>query len=277
MEHLTATLEALTFWATPGRMTVLDEEERLPNDLVGAVQLINGLLVHEFGAAHLGLHVPPERRGEIQLRSARSMVDRIRRLDPRPLDVARPPERRLVVNCRHFAVMACAVLRRGGVPVRARCGHATYFGPGEYGDHWIVEVWDAAGWRWVRVDPDLMVRERELDFDTFDIPAGRFLPGGEAWRLIRSGGADPDRFGTQQWWGAWFVRCNVVRDLAALNRVELLPWDAWGLMDRESAVGEGPADDLVDQVAAITAAADWPALRHLYESDARLTAPDALR
>lgn len=201
------------------------------------------------------------------------MVDRIREQDSSPLDATRAPERRLVVNCRHFAVLTCAVLRRAGLPVRARCGHATYFEPGAFIDHWIVELWDLAGGRWRRVDPDLSVRERDLDFDTFDMPDGRFLSGGEAWRLIRGGGADPDRFGVHEWWGAWFVRNNVVRDLAALNGVELLPWDAWGPMDRESPLGEGPADDLIDEVAAVTATASWPRLRELYEGDGRLTAP----
>jgi hypothetical protein len=272
-----ASQEELAFWATPGRMTTLADGRALPNDLPGALRLINGLLVHEAWAAVHGLDVPSERRDEIQLRSAADMVERIRQLDPRPLDAVRPPERRLVVNCRHFAVMACAILRRAGIPVRARCGHATYFEPGHLVDHWIVELRDAAGGRWIRADPDLSVGERDLDFDQLDIPAGRFLSGGEAWRLLRSGRADPERFGVHQWWGAWFVRCNVVRDLAALNKVEALPWDAWGLMDRESALGEGPADDLFDEVAAVTAAADWSGLRHLYEGDGRLTAPDGLR
>ncbi len=149
-------------------------------------------------------------------------------------------------------------------------------GPAAYGWHTELRRWAVSRLRWIRVDPDLTVSERGLDFDPIDIPAGRFLSGGEAWRLLRSGKAQPEQFGTQQWWGAWFVRCNVVRDLAALNKVELLPWDAWGLMDRESALGEGPADDLVDEVAAITTTADWPVLRHLYESDGRLTAPEAL-
>lgn len=237
--------KALEFWATPGRMTALDCVEAIPDDPSGALELVNGLLVHEASAPRHGLDAPGERRDEVQIRSATAMVDPIRELDSSPLDVARLPERRLVVNCRHFAVLTCVVLRRAGLPVRARCGHATYLEPGAFVDHWIVELWDAADERWRRVDPDLSVRERDLDFETFDMPAGRFLSGGEAWRLIRSSGADPERFGVHEWWGSWFVRCNVVRDLAALNRVELLPWDAWGLMDRESPAGEGAADDLV--------------------------------
>jgi hypothetical protein len=70
----------------------------LPADLDGAVRLVNGLLVHEVWASSNGLDVPTERHDEVQIRSAAAMVDRLRELDSSPLDVARPPERRLVVN-----------------------------------------------------------------------------------------------------------------------------------------------------------------------------------
>ena len=30
--------------------------------------------------------------------------------------------------------------------------------------------------------------------------------------------------------GAWFVAGNVVRDLAALNKHEMLAWEVWGIM-----------------------------------------------
>jgi hypothetical protein len=115
-----------------------------------------------------------------------------------------------------------------------------------------------------------------LGFDPYDLPAGQFLTGGEAWRWCRAGRADPTCFGISAWWGAWFVRNNVVRDLAALNKVEMLPWDSWGLMDRTSGLGQGPADQLVDDVAAVTAADDWSAARRLYAEDDRLRVPEAL-
>lgn len=49
------------------------------------------------------------------------------------------------------------------------------------------------------------------------------------------------------------MRCNVVRDLAALGGVEVLPWDAWGLAAKDEP--EVTADDLalLDAVAAATA------------------------
>ena len=46
-------------------------------------------------------------------------------------------------------------------------------------------------------------------------------------QLCRAGQANPDLFGVFDMHGMWFIRGNVVRDLAALNKVELLPWDCW--------------------------------------------------
>ena len=124
---------------------------------------------------------------------------------------------------------------------------------------------------------DVVLRQKlGLNFDPFNLPAGQFLAGGEAWRLCRAGRADPASFGISVWWGAWFVRNNVVRDLAALNKLELLPWDSWGLMDRTSGLGDGPADQLVDEVAAATSTANWAVVRRLYAGDDRLGVPDTL-
>jgi hypothetical protein len=48
-----------------------------------------------------------------------------------------------------------------------------------------------------------------------------------------------------------------VHDLAALNKVEVLCWDGWGLADREAG-DDVLAEDaaLLDRVAALTLAAD---------------------
>jgi hypothetical protein len=167
------------------------------------------------------------------------------------------------------------LLRRAGAPARARCGFATYFASDRFVDHWVVEHWDSRAAMWVRTDPqldDVQRRELDLDFDPLDLPEGRFLSGGEAWQLCRSGRADPDLFGILEYWGAWFVRNNVVRDLAALNKVELLPWDAWGLMETHD-VHDEQGDELVDQVATATCSDDWHAIRDLYDVEARLRVP----
>ena len=51
--------------------------------------------------------------------------------------------------------------------------------------------------------------------------------------VVPRGAADPSRFGVDgvpHVWGIAEVRGNAIRDLAALNKVEMLPWDAWGRM-----------------------------------------------
>ena len=73
-------------------------------------------------------------------------------------------------------------------------------------------------------------------------------------------------------WGSWFVRANVVRDLAALNKMELLPWDGWGLMSDTDEVDEN-IERLTDDVANTTVAGEWNELRHLYEGNDLLRVP----
>ena len=100
-----------------------------------------------------------------------------------------------------------------------------------------------------------------------DLPPDQFLSGGDAWRRCQAGTEDGDDFGIADMWGKWFIPGNVLRDLASLNKVEMLPWDAWGALD--------PADDddhttdeaLVDELAAVTTSGDHAAIRARYQAD----------
>jgi transglutaminase superfamily protein len=130
--------------------------------------------------------------------------------------------------CRHFTTLHVALLRYAGIPARARVGFARYFGDG-WGDHWITEWWD--GERWVRTDSQVgpvLQNMLGLAFDPADQPAGEFLTAPEAWQRCRAGEEDPTRFGIFNLRGLGFVAGSIVQDLAALNKVELLPWDVWG-------------------------------------------------
>jgi hypothetical protein len=40
-------------------------------------------------------------------------------------------------------------------------------------------------------------------------------------------------FGILDLRGLWFIAGNLVRDVAALNNREMLPWDVWGAMRRQ--------------------------------------------
>ena len=273
--------DELAYYSTAGPMTTLDPDsdafQQLPADPLALGPVVQGLILHEFWADRYGVEIPPARANEVETRAASAMVDLIQRLDPAPLSVARPPDRRMLGNCRHFSTLSCALLRRSRVAARARCGFATYFEPDRYIDHWVVEQWEPAQARWRRVDNQLDLLQRqalELDFDPTDVPADRFLDGAAAWQLCRSGDADPERFGILDFWGTWFVRNNVVRDLAALNKMELLPWDGWGLMNVDQEHGGGPATGLIDEVADAIAADDWLESRRLYEENDLLRVPE---
>ena len=196
--------------------------------------MIRGVLVHRDWAPYLGLQFGPERLADQHLRSTREVVERVLAIDPAPLTDARPQPDHMVGVCRHFATLHVSLLRHAGIPARARVGFARYFEPG-WVDHWITEWWD--GTRWVRTDAQvgsLAAKTLELTFDPADQPPGEFLTAGEAWLRCRAGDEDPAAFGIWDLRGLWFVSGNVKLDLAALNKVELLPWDLWG------AFGGGP-------------------------------------
>ena len=67
----------------------------------------------------------------------------------------------------------------------------------------------------------------------------------------------------------------MIRDLASLNRMEMLPWDVWGMMDIDEAALTEEKRALIDRVAALTIAGDekFAEVRKIYESDDRLRVP----
>jgi Transglutaminase-like superfamily len=273
--------DELAFYAKPGPMTRLEPSPTaargLPDDPLGLCGIARSLIVHEFMTSSLyGVEVPADRGNEVETRPASAIVDCILRLDPRPLVEPRPPERRMIGNCRQFSTLTVSLLRRAGIPARARCGFGTYFEAGKYIDHWIIEYWDTGRGGWRRVDSQLDQAQHDalsIDFDATDVPRDRFVPGGDAWQLCRTGRADPQDFGILDFWGRMMVLGDVVRDLASLNKVELLPWDGWGLMNQMDVVGEATADRLTDEVARATVAGDFSEIRRLYEDNDLLRVP----
>ena len=222
------------------------------------------------------------RKEEVQLRSVEKMLARILELDKRPLTEARVYEKKLVGTCRDHSVLLTAMLRHLGIPARARCGFAEYFEPGWHMDHWVVEYWNADQQRWLFADAqldDLQQSKLHIPFDPLDVPREQFLTGGRAWQLCRSGQADPGTFGIFDMKGLWFVVGDFIRDVASLNKMELLPWDSWGMMrGRDEDITE---DDkgFLDKLAELTAG-DVPEIskvRTLYESDPRLKVPGVIQ
>lgn len=89
------------------------------------------------------------------------------------------------------------------------------------------------------------------------------IRSGEAWTGYRHGAIDAATFGVAgtENFGPAEISGNTVRDLAALNKVEMLPWDEWGQMTAAYADQANPGyDELIDEVAAACASDN---LRHV--------------
>jgi len=256
----------------------------LPSDLGQLCDAIQGVLVHSDMTAWLyDVKLPEMRLNEKHIRPLAQMLTQMRELAPKPLTVRREPKDRLAGVCRHFTELLCATLRNQGIPARARVGFGAYFNPGKFEDHWVGEYWNAAERRWILVDAQLDAVQRKtfkVDFDLRDVPRDRFIIAGDAWQRCRSGQANPAAFGLSpiNLNGLWFIAGNILRDLAALNRMELLPWDVWGMMPRNDAELVPEKMALLDKLAALTTAGDeaFPELRRLYESDERLRVPSTV-
>lgn len=266
-----------TPYASPGPMTELLPEQvtavrALDLDPEGCCRAAQGLLVDPEDA--FGTSLSPTRLAERNTRSAAALLARVTELDPSPLDRPRRPEDRVVGTCRHFAVLATALLRASAIPARARCGFAGYFVADKWVDHWVTEHWSPDWLRWHRVDAEII--DLGLVGDPFDLAPTEFLTGGEAWQEIRAGRLDAAVFGVvgTEHWGPGEIRGNAIRDLAALNKVEVLPWDEWGDMPASYAsTNDASFDTEIDELAAACATDDPDLLAEAY---ARFAVPAAL-
>ena len=113
----------------------------------------------------------------------------------------------------------------------------------------------------------------KIAFSPDDVPRDAFLVAGDAWLQVRRGLIDPATCGVPSIGilGPGFVASSVLRDLAALNKREMLAWNVWGI-----ARGGRPGDPIpeetagrLDALARLIAdpAADWSAIRAIYGRD----------
>jgi hypothetical protein len=246
----------------------------LPGDVPGLVQVVQGLTLHIFWAENYGFQPTPARQAEVNLRWIEKRLQATLELNPFPLTQVRPVDKRLLGNCRDFSTLLAALLKHKGIPARARCGFATYFIPNHFEDHWVVEYWNFDQCRWILVDAQMDNLQREhlhLPFDPLDVPRDQFIVGGRAWQMVRQEGYDPNQFGIFDMVGLGFIRGNLIRDVASLNKMEMLPWDCWGLILADKL--DDPTDlELLDQLALLTCwdVPEWEQVVSLYKNDPRL-------
>jgi hypothetical protein len=291
----------LTYYAESGEVTDLSHHAEfvgwLTDDIRALNQVVQGLLIHEGWLSSYETPRRPEQLYDTQIAFAADLLDKAIQLDARSLAIPRSPGERVICCCREFATLLNAILRQKGVPARSRCGFATYLAwPGYYEDHWVCEYYHREQERWVLVDPQIDPLQQswlKMDINPLDVARDRFITAGEAWKLYRSGAVggdrlgiscDPASVGLETLYGPWFARGQLLRDFAALNKVETVPylvrveqglsWDAWRLVGASDAEITEQELALLDQVAEVAAAGDsLDAITGLYAAHPALQVP----
>ena len=240
--------------------------DALPTDLTDLHTAINGLLIHIWKIRKYHSHLLESRSTEVFIRHTQYLLEEILKLDDRPFNVARPVEKQVIIDCRHFSTFLCSILRQQGIPARARCGFAAYLEDGFCMDHWVCEYWNSEQGRWITEDPDKKLH---------DVPPDQFITGARAWQLCRADDSAGSRFGfNAEARGMWAARVNLVRDFAALNGFESVSGDGWGLAMKTDA--DVTVDDtaILDQAARLAVTDNNFEERHsFYEETETLRAP----
>ncbi len=239
-------------WSDPGRWTPLLAE--IQPEPAAIVRAVSGILLHPFMAPLRGVAIPPGAGDDREQRSVEAILDRVHARDPRRLDVERAPEDRGFCVCAGFARVATAIFRTHGLPARCRVGFAAYFNPGFLEDHWVCEYWDGGVWRLLDAQLDeATIRECGIDFSPTDVPRDQFVDASTAWRRVRAAELDPAKLGLSVLGlvGTWFVVGNVMLDVAALNKEEMLPWEKWSI-GRECGPGQDPSPASAEKLDRVT-------------------------
>mmetsp|Transcript_352 Transcript_352/g.1282 ORF Transcript_352/g.1282 Transcript_352/m.1282 type:complete len:305 (-) Transcript_352:1169-2083(-) len=282
---------AVAYYAIPGPLTSLSSKwdgvvAGLPSTAAAIAEVVANLCLHDVVASHYGVELSDSRLLELQVRDAETVVEKLAALKT-SFRKRRKPSERFVCRCRTFATLAVAFCRAKGIPARARCGFATYFVNDKFEDHWIMEYRDQEGGgtnAWKRIDPqldDYWLKKLSMESQLLERrPRRAFLSGAEAWKKWRSDKAcDPDDFGLsfQDLRGSWFMAGNVLRDLAALAKLEMLPWDVWGAMPKPNADITKDEFALFDHVAdlALDPDANFDELQKIFAENPQLRFPGA--
>lgn len=252
----------------------------LSDDIPSLCAFVQNMLIHAYWLDKYQVQVSETTKySEMQVRAASEIFDLAVSKSQKPIVHGREPKERVVSICRDFSLLLCALLREKNIPARIRCGFASYLTPQHYEDHWLCEYWSAQQSRWIMVDAqldDLHQKTLKLSFNPVDVPATEFLYAGEAWQLCRQGKLAAESFGILGLNGLPFIKGNLIRDLYALAKVELLAWDSgWGLLkEYMMPIDEQEELQLLDQLAIISKNSDYANAKQMIESHQSIKLPE---
>jgi hypothetical protein len=216
-------------------------------------------MLHMHWASRHGVTLSKARKEEASLRTVQGRISKLNELSDQPLTERRLLTKKTVGTCRDFALLLTSILRHQSIPARARAGFGTYFTKGSFEDHWVCEYWKDEENRWIMVDPQLdpfQIETLKIDFNPLDMPRTKFITGPKAWQMCRARRVDPNRFGIFKMRGLDFVKGDLIRDFLALNKVEILPWDNFMLIDKKFRAMTPDEKALMDRLAQISTGKD---------------------
>lgn len=274
---------SLDFYLEPSQPRVRERFAKDLDELADVGQLakvVAELVVYDIVAPDFyGLQLAEDQAQEIHLRSVEEILAHLDGRGTVGLR-GREPQSRVVGRCHHYVRLMVELLRAKGIPARARCGFGAYFNPPRFEDHWICEYWDEGAGRWRLVDAqfdDAWRKRLVLAFDHLDVPRDQFVVAADAWHMCRGGDVDPTLFGISfvPLAGLWYVAGNLIRDAAALNGVQMLPWDFWGAVPAPDHTLNEDELEFFDHLAGLTRGPDtsFAELRRVYTTDDRITVP----
>lgn len=200
-------------YTDPGEYAYLYED--LPGSLTELCELIRSQFIHPNAQLpQVRNHFPEERWNDesVKYPSVKSVLKGLLSYDTSGIMKDRKIEDRLILGCRHNAILLASILKYRGIPVRIRTGHVTYLRPGFHLSHTICEVWNESDQRWMLVDPSTVMVD--FDRDQFDF-------SNELWLQMQKGEIDPDVYGFPgRYTGLVSIVGKVSPDLASLLGTE---------------------------------------------------------
>lgn len=206
----------------------------LPSNIDEICSIVQGLLLNYEQAEEHGISLTENHREEINLRYISQMLKKIIEKNDESLTITRKVSERLVATSRDFSVLLCSILRSKNIAARALCGFSRYQEE-YYPSYWVCEYWDEKKQDWVLVDPiSGNLLHAESNTLSYQISSKQFYRSEEVWMKCREGKLNDRLFGYGNDSGLGFIRGNLIRNFASLNKFEVSPWDnLWGFRSKK--------------------------------------------
>jgi len=272
-----------SIYSDPGKW--IDKYDKLPDKIDDLVKFVQNIIIHQFWISN------PENYGitpksliesgrkpneEINLLTVEKILSKYFELNDSGFDVSRKPEEQVVGNCRDFTLMLVSFLRQKGIASRSRSGVAKYFIPNHYEDHFVCEYYNESEKRWIRVDAQLdqlMIDKCDMKFDVLDVPHDEFLDAAESMVQVRIDGK-PEQYGINEYKGQKYLNYKLFSDIAHMNKLEILPWEGWGIGNRAASENlEGDDQKVLDMIENTLKEQNVTKIQELFANDSNFVIP----